>query len=221
MKKIRVLKICFEQQIPAHEIPRFRGAIIKKTGGNNILFHNHIGEDQFRYAYPLIQYKVIDGKGCLICLDEGTEEIHAFLGQRNWDISLGEQNLSLTIESLAANNYNLTLGEGCFNYSIQNWLAFNEENFKKYLAIDSLIEKIGFLEKILIGNMLSFAKGIDYRVDKNIELKIRDIQHEKYIRYKGNKLLALNLTFSSNFFIPEFIGLGKGVSVGFGTISKQ
>jgi hypothetical protein len=220
MKKIRVLKICFEQEIPAHEIPRFRGAIIHKTGAEKILFHNHIGDNKLRYAYPLKQYKVVGRKGCLICIDEGTEEIHAFLGQRNWEIELGEQKLTLTIDSFTAKNYNLNVGATTFKYSINNWLAFNEENFKKYSVLTSLIDRIAFLERVLIGNILSFAKGIEYTVDKPIELQIREICREKFMKYKGNKLLALDLTFRTNFFLPNYIGLGKGVSVGFGTIKS-
>ena len=42
MKKIRVLKICFEQEIPSREIPGLRGTIIEKIGRDKILFHNHL-----------------------------------------------------------------------------------------------------------------------------------------------------------------------------------
>jgi hypothetical protein len=221
MKKIRVLKISFEQEIPAREIPRFRGAIIEKTNRDKILFHNHVGETSLRYAYPLIQYKVIDRKGCLICIDEGTDEIHAFLSQRNWDIQLGDQKLTLTIDSLAANNYTLNVWDTLFTYTIRNWLAFNEDNFIKYLQLESLIDKIAFLERILVGNILSFSKGIGYTIEKQVQLHIQNIQNEKTVSYKGNRMLALDLTFRSNFFLPDFIGLGKGVSVGFGTIMNK
>lgn len=221
MKKIRVLRISFDQEIPQREIPRFRGAIIEKTNRDKILFHNHVGETGLRYAYPLIQYKVIGRKGCLICIDKGTEEIHAFLSQRNWDIQLGDQKLTLTIDSLAANNYNLNVWDTLFTYTIRNWLAFNEENFVKYQQIDSLTERIAFLERILVGNILSFAKGIDYTIEKQVQLHIQNIQKEKAVSYKGNRMMALDLTFRTNFFLPDFIGLGKGVSVGFGTIKSQ
>jgi len=220
MKKIRVLKICFEQEIPSREIPRLRGAIIEKTGRDKILFHNHIGEDGLRYAYPLIQYKVVDRKGCMICLDEGTDEIHAFLGQRNWDIHLGEQKMTLSIESLAANNFNLNVSDHQSTYSIDKWLAFNEENYKKYTALTALSDKISFLEKILTGNILSFAKGVGYNVEKNIEVHIQHIQREFFSKYKGAGLQAFDLTFRTNFSLPDFIGLGKGVSTGYGVVNK-
>ena len=220
MKKIRVLKITFEQEIPQREIPRFRGAIIEKTGRGSILFHNHIGENGLRYSYPLIQYKIIGKKGCLVCIDEGTEEIHTFLSQRNWNIQLGDQKMTLTIDSLAANNYTLNVWDQNFTYSIINWLAFNEENYKKYSEIADLGERIAFLERILTGNILSFAKGVDYQVEKSINVHILNIQREFFTKYKGAVLQAFNISFRTNFFIPDFIGLGKGVSTGFGIVKS-
>lgn len=221
MKKIRVLKICFEQDIPSREIPRLRGAIIEKTGRDKILFHNHIGEAGLRYAYPLIQYKVIGRKGCLICIDEGTDEIHAFLGQRNWDIQLGEQKMTLTIDSLLANNFTLNVWDKYFTYSIYKWLAFNEENYRKYEEVITPADKISFLEKILTGNILSFAKGVGYNVEKKFEVHIQQIQKDYFATYKGTGLQAFDLIFRTNFFLPDFIGLGKGVSTGFGVIKSQ
>jgi hypothetical protein len=220
MKKIRVLKICFEQEIPSREIPRLRGAIIEKTGRDKILFHNHIGEAGLRYSYPLIQYKVIGRKGCLICIDEGTDEIHAFLGQRNWDIQLGEQKITLTIDSLLANNFILDVWEKHFTYSISKWLAFNEENYKKYGELKTLTDQIIFLEKVLTGNILSFAKGVGYNVEKNITVKIQKIQRDYFIKYKGTGLQTFDLSFQTNFSLPEYIGLGKGVSTGNGVIQQ-
>lgn len=220
MKRIRILKICFDQEIHTNELPKFRGAIIEKTEQKSILFHNHIGESKLRYAYPLIQYKIIGNKGCLVCIDEGTDEIHNLLGQKNMDILLGDKKLTLSIESLSANHFNLNVWDTTFNYHIRNWLPFNEENYKKYNETESLVEKIGILEKILIGNILSFSKGIGYNVEKGIELSIKNILNERVAKYKGNKLTALDLTFKTNFFLPNYIGLGKGVSIGFGIIKS-
>ena len=42
MKKIRVLKICFEQKIPSPEILRLRSAIFEKIGHDKILFFNYL-----------------------------------------------------------------------------------------------------------------------------------------------------------------------------------
>ena len=58
MKKIPILVVRFKNELNFKEIPLFRGAVIDKTSkSNNLLFHNHQGNDVLRYRYPFIQYK--------------------------------------------------------------------------------------------------------------------------------------------------------------------
>ena len=56
VKNIRILHVIFDSNIMPYEVPAFRGAIIKKVGQENILFHNHLNGNGFLYKYPLIQY---------------------------------------------------------------------------------------------------------------------------------------------------------------------
>ena len=39
--------------------------------------------------------------------------------------------------------------------------------------------------------------------------------------FKRQKLMAFNVEFSTNAFLPSFIGLGKGVSHGFGIVFQN
>jgi hypothetical protein len=50
-----------------------------------------------------------------------------------------------------------------------------------------------------------------------LKLHIQDILNERVVRYKGVELTSFDLTFNVNFFLPDYIGLGKGVSIGFGS----
>ena len=86
--------------------------------------------------------------------------------------------------------------------------------------MNTLTGQIAFLEKVLTGNILSFAKGVGYNVEKNIIVKIQKIHREYFIKYKGTGLQSFDLTFQTNFSLPEFIGLGKGVSTGNGVIHQ-
>lgn len=72
MKYLRTLTIITEADINQQEIPLFRGAVIKSLGEDaNLLFHNHITDNQFRYSYPLIQYKRLGGKPPSYALRKG------------------------------------------------------------------------------------------------------------------------------------------------------
>ncbi|MCS7004321.1 MAG: CRISPR-associated endonuclease Cas6 [Cytophagales bacterium] len=48
-----------------------------------------------------------------------------------------------------------------------NWIALNQDN-KEYQKLGRSAEQIQFLEKKLIENILNFAKGLNWNVEKNI-----------------------------------------------------
>ena len=72
----------------------------------------------------------------------------------------------------------------------------------------------------MLANILSFLQGIDLYVNEKIEIKIKSIQSEKLMNYKAQQMQAFTLTFRTNVSIPNFIGLGKGSSVGFGVVRE-
>jgi hypothetical protein len=220
MQKIRILSVLFDTEIKPFEVAAFRGAMAEKVGREEVLFHNHLG-DKFRYKYPLIQYKAIGGKPAIICIEEGVDHIHKYFEKRDWSIMIGDRKLDMKIASLNLNQFTMQAWEHKFDYRIFNWLALNQENVKKYNQIDSLAERITFLEGLLKANVLSFAKGINWHVDRTIEVSIKQLDEPKAITFKSQKLLAFSAQFSTNVFIPNHIGLGKGVSVGFGVVKQN
>jgi hypothetical protein len=220
IKKVRLLQIQFSSEIKRYELPAFRAAIAEKAGKEHVLFHNHT-ETGFRQKYPLIQYKSINGKPAIICLEEAVEEIHHFFKQQDWSIKIGTETREMKIDGLNLNQFTMQVWDKKFKYSIINWLALNQENFKKYQELTGVVEKNQFLEQKLTGNILSFAKGIEWTIEKQIELKITENTGSKILPHKGVKLMAFNLEFETNVFLPNFLGLGKGAGFGFGTVKQM
>jgi len=217
MKKIRLLDIEFENEIAIWEVPAFRGAIVETAGRKNTLFHNHLGKD-YRFAYPLIQYKRIRKKPHLICIEDGVDEVHHFFENKQEGLLLGKREYELKVDSIRLNKFTLQIWDKSFNYFMQDWLPLNQKNYPAYKALNSEIEQIEFLEKILTGNILSFAKGVNWNVDKEIKLRIHDIVRTNIISVKGVKREAYTLNFTSNCFLPNNIGLGRNASLGYGTV---
>ncbi len=219
LKKIRILEIIFNPEIKGYQINAFRGAIAEKVGKENFLFHNHT-KNGFRHDYPYIQYKRLHKKAAIICVEQGVDEIHKLFNQQDLKINLNGSEIELKIEKLNINSLNLNIWNKFFGYRIFNWLALNPENHKKFRSADSLVERIQILENILTANILSFAKGIDWKLetDKKIELKITEIIAEKTTRYKNFTHVIFDVEFKTNVFIPQHIGLGKAASHGYGVV---
>jgi hypothetical protein len=221
MPQIRVIKIVFDTAIRSFEVPAFRGAIIDVVGREHVVFHNHIGNEKLHYAYPLIQYKLEGRHAGIVCIEDGVDEIHHFFSKNTGAIRIGRDSRSLRVESVKINRFQVQVNENLYAYRIKSWLPLNEKNFELHQRMDALQEKLLFLEKILTGNVLSFAKGIGWTVDQPIITKISSMPESHWIKHKGANLMAMNLEFKTNVCLPYDIGLGKGASVGFGTITKK
>jgi len=216
-KQIRLLQVIFDLKINFSEIPFFRGAIIKTTRGENNLFHNHSPEGNI-YRYPKIQYKLINGNASLLCVEEGIEGIQDFFSRTDWKLQIEKQNKEIKVENIKVHQHRVAVWENWFDYRITNWLPLNQDNYIKFKVLEDLTERISFLEKIMQSNILSFLQGIDLYVDEKIEVKIKSIRGERLMNYKDQQMQAFTLVFRTNISLPNYIGLGKGSSVGFGVI---
>jgi hypothetical protein len=128
--------------------------------------------------------------------------------------------LKFLIDNVKAYQQRIQIWESKFNYHIRKWLALNQENYEKYNGLEGLGEKILFLENILKGNILSFAKGLNIFLDKQVECTITQLSEPSLTRYKGVKMTMFDAEFTTNVSIPDYVGLGKGVSLGYGTTVK-
>ena len=215
---IRTLTVRFNNDIGRHEIPLFRGSVLAAIGsGVDMLFHNHDG-DGFRYDYPLIQYKRMGGKAAIVCIGNGTEVIGEFFGTSSFNVHLGDRPVTLEVDQIKPNKTLVQIRDTMFTYHLRKWLPLNQVNYKKYEALDSIVERYAFLERLLTGNILSFAKSMGILFEQQVECRITSAETPHLISYKGVKMMSFDVEFKSNVSLPDYIGLGKGVSLGFGTV---
>lgn len=218
--KIRILAVSFDLEIRRREIPAFRAAVVEKVGRENILFHNHFGGTDFRYGYPLIQYKVFGRYPSIVCLNEGSEEILKFFQQANWNIVLNGKEIEAEIKHIFFDYFRCGFSHRPIRYQIKNWFALNDANFQKFISIGSELERNDLLERILIGNIISFAKGIRWDLDEEVKVTITNLPKGRLFNFKDHQMVGFDVDFSVNLNLPDGIGLGKSVSRGFGVLRK-
>ena len=219
--KLKSLLVRFRNPISCEELECFRGAVIHAMEGANVLFHNHEEDGRLRYAYPLIQYKRIQQKAAILCLGEGTEAIGEFFAACQFDVRLGERETTLEVESVKANQSLVQIWDSLFTYRIRRWLPLNQQNYETYMNLSGLVKRCSFLERMLTGNLLSFASGIELHFGQKVECHITELSDSYAVWYKGTKLMAFDAEFRCNVSLPDFIGLGKGVSLGMGTVVRK
>lgn len=221
MNNIKTLIVSFGNEISLWEIPLFRGAVIHAMENANVLFHNHLDDNSFRYRYPLIQYKRIQKKAALVCVGEGTEVIGEFYNNANFDLALGGRTSTMEVERIDAHRTLVQTWDTEFRYTLRKWLPLSSDNYKTYQSLEGIMEQCTFLQNILIGNILSFCKGVDITIEHEISCVITKLMDCHTYTYKGVKMKGFDVEFKTNVSLPDFIGLGKGVSLGFGMVVRK
>lgn len=219
MNTIRVATVLFDTKIASAEMPYFRGGVIRLSGGN-ALFHNHCAEG-FHYTYPLVQYKRIKGCAALMGINQGAEAlIELFGGKPSLSFNLGNRQTVMNAVAIRSERFPVVCDEASRTYAIGRWLPLNGTNYRIYQQTENLVDRISMLEKILVGNILSFAKSIGIFFERPVNCRILQLEASGLVDYKGVELMSFSAKFSCNVSLPEGIGLGKSVSMSNGIIKR-
>ncbi len=219
MAKITIKEIKFNTRVTHKEIPFFRSCLCSMADfATNPLMHNHQG-DSLRYGYPLVQYRSIGNKGVVLAINEGVTEITPLERFTDMDINIGSKRRTLQLESSQ-----MWVADLCFTshpilYTIDNWLPFSSDNERLFVKLDSLLDRVAFLQRMLTANIISMAKGFGIHLDEEIKVSVKDLFESKRLLYKGVPFISFSLSFYANLALPDKIALGKHVSHGFGVVS--
>lgn len=222
MAEVETLLVTFDAEISEAELPLLRGAMIHATEGRDVLFHNHAGDGNYRYAYPLVQYKRVGGKAAIMGVGAGIAAVEALLADgETLDVRLGRRNVSLTVDQKEKRTTDILLSETMeCTYAIHKYFPLNQENYQRYMEKDSIVERYALIEKCIVGNILSMAKSLGIVFQDRVRVALTEVADIRLYQYKEIKMMGFDLTFKTNVRLPESIGLGKDVSLGSGTIKE-
>lgn len=226
MTQLRVLSVSFDTEIQPWELPQFRGAVARKVGYEHEWFHNHNAETGgLHQRYPLIQYKLETRQGhmrpMLLCLDQGVEEAHHFFSQPDWSLRIGDTQHAMRIARLDVRQYPLRILADDQHYRLHKWLAFNPDNYEHWRSLKGLSDQYAFLERLLATHIIAFADGVGWQIEERFRARITQLHKQEWLLHKGVRKLAFTLDFSAPLVVPEFLGLGKGISMGMGVARRQ
>ncbi len=183
------------------------------------LLHNHANDNSLIYTFPRVIYQIINGNALIIGIDEGIDSVELIQSDLSV-LSLDGVTYNILEKSGVECEIDVGLARTLGSYSfLTPWLALNEKNYENYQRLGSWGKKRDLLEKILIGNIISMSKSLGYTVPAPIEAKIQNLKEVK-ASLKGTPMLGFLGNFSVNFEIPDYWGIGKSVSRGFGTVKR-
>lgn len=219
-QKVLCATVClyFDRKITDLQPKDLRGAIAGLYP-EEILFHQHFDDSTVKYQYPLIQYKYIEGNCLLLGIREGAKLI-SNLNLVGETIIFSGKSYKILKKDTSIAELPFGIKQTYTSYSfLTPWLALNEKNYEKYQKLGNWATKKELLEKILVGNIISMSKSLGYTVPEPIKANIINLK-EISTSLKGTPMLGFLGTFSVNFEIPDYWGIGKSVSRGFGTVKR-
>lgn len=203
-------------KLKARDSEKIRGYLSTKYDELDLL-HNH-KDDKFIYRYPKIQYKVINEKPIIIGINEGVNVI-TDIALKDDGIIIKDKYINTFEKKISINNEEYGETKDYIKYKfLSPWIALNQKNIDNYRNSNDM-DKEEILKKILIGNIISMSKGLNYTVNNQIKCWIN--LEKRQVKMKGINHIGFIGEFKVNFKIPDYFGIGKNVSKGFGTIKKM
>jgi len=181
------------------------------------LLHNHYNKENFLYSYPLIQYQVLEGQISILGIEEGVKTLKDISSEIS-ELKL-EKFYKVSEKIIYEKEFDVGTSREEHHYKfLSPWLALNTRNYKRYNQINGWKDKKLFLNNILVGNILSMSKSLGIIVNREIYTKTH--LENVTAQYKSINMQGFLGEFKVKYKIPDFFGLGKGVSHGFGTVKE-
>ncbi len=195
-----------------------KGVLMKEFPDESLIpFIN--GKYRNEFLYPRIQVKILNEEIYLVGIKEGVEPIELIM--ENIEL-LNFGNITFKIENIESEKIELDIGctDKAIHYNfLSPWIALNRVNLKRYKGFSEKKSKdrTDFLRRLLSQNIAFIGKEFGLSLESRIfvDLSLESLE-PKFL--DDGKAGSFSGSFNSNFVLPNYIGVGNGITKGFGVL---
>ena len=201
---------------PVRKTPYQVKGILMKQFANQEIVPMLDGSYREKFLYPRVQVKILNEQIYFVGIGEGVDPIKEIVS--NID-SLDFGNITFQISDREIEEYKdrFQPSEKLIRYRfITPWVALNQSTGKKYRNIKNK-DRVNYLNKLLGQNIVFLSREMGIELEENIFTKIglstllpKSIDENHWGSFDGE--------FETNFILPNYIGIGNGITRGFGTL---
>jgi hypothetical protein len=172
----------------------------------------------FIHRYPVLQCKQIRSSLSVTGISQGA----GCLWQITHDqavLGTGESTCRITARDPAIRPEPFGITDTVTTYEFHTpWLALNQQYAKKFYDLKGKPERDAFMQKLLTAQLQTLVKSLDCEVTVPISCEAK-------VRFKRERIGRENVMvflgkFRTNLHIPDYLGIGRSVSQGYGTIKR-
>jgi hypothetical protein len=154
----------------------------------------------------------------VIGINEGALFLKQF-ADANRELQIGPDTYRIAEHDISIRDEEFGISETIHSYEFATpWLALTQENYKKFYKLTGKPARDDFVRKILIDNITTLSKSLGYEVPAPITCDAN--LHFQKDRLDGVSVMTFTGKFQVNFEIPEYLGIGKSVSQGYGAVRR-
>ena len=201
---------------PVRKTPYQVKGVFMKQFSNEPIIPFLDGSLRDKYFYPRVQVKIINEQIYIVGIKEGIDSIMSLVNNLQ---SFNFGNITINIEKfdLEENDNQFKTTDNLLSYNfITPWAALNRKIFTTYKSLSEK-EKLILLKKLIGQNILFLAKELGSENCSKIytNVMIDDMRPDKS---EDNGWGVFTGNFKTNFILPNYIGLGNGITRGYGTL---
>ena len=202
---------------PVRKTPyQVKGVFIKDFPGEEVVPMLD-GRYRDRFLYPRVQVKILNEQIYLVGLNEGVDPILSLLDKLE-QMDFGNITFQVLDADVDQADDKFPPINRLIRYRfITPWVALNQTTGGRYRYLRSAEERVRFLNRLLGQNIVFLAREMGMALEDNMFTKVtlnslfpKPVDESGWGAFSGE--------FRTNFVLPNYIGLGNGITRGYGAI---
>ena len=214
--KVQTITVKLFTDKPVRKTPyQVKGVLMRKFQSKEIVPMLD-GSYRDKFLYPRIQVKILDEQIHFVAISEGVSPIKDVLSNLD-ELDFGNITFKISdTEIEEKEDYFKPISKLISYRFVTPWIALNQATGNKYRSLKNE-EKASYLNNLLGQNIVFMSREMGLELESNIFMKVK-LPSFSPKTVDENNWGAFDGEFETNFVLPNYLGIGNGITRGYGTI---
>ena len=174
------------------------------------------GRYRNKYLYPRVQVKILNEQIFIVGIKEGAESVLELVKEIE-ELNFGNITFSIIDIDIEKSENQFIHVDQLLRYKfVSPWVALGNSTQNRYKILKNN-DRIKFLCNLLGKNLVFLAREMQVGLNEKVYIKLRlnsllpkPVERDKWGAFEGE--------FQANFILPNYIGIGNGITRGYGSI---